>query len=350
MRNTTSIQLIGMTAERGTGYNRAGVLTDGATNAYAGPIPANDVKTRLFDTARAESVPLEMPVPADLETAEFLDANGMPVKRVPVPRWVAIRNADTHHVWTTALETRAIHQYSDWLIGGISNLIGDTLVISRAGLLDNGAKAWIEISLPETIHDTVSGVHFRANLIGGSAHDSSISTTYSRHVSIMECDNQAASRIVGEMGHRHKVKRTRHSGLRVVEGRSALSLINETANEYLDTLHTEIARTVNTRQFAAFLESWAPIADSDGKATVTRAERKRDELTAMYRHDDRVAPWQGTAFGVIQAVNTWQHHTAEIRGDVSRADRNIERALTGSINTLDSGTLATLDRVLATVG
>jgi hypothetical protein len=59
----------------------------------------------------------------------------------------------------------------------------------------------------------------------------------------------------------------------------------------------------------------------------------------------RVAPWAGTAFGVVQAVNTYAHHEQTVRG-AERAERNMLRTVTGAVDQLDRATLTTLDRVL----
>lgn len=51
------------------------------------------------------------------------------------------------------------------------------------------------------------------------------------------------------------------------------------------------------------------------------ADSKRARLDELYVYDPRVAPWTGTAHGVLQAVNTWARHHATVRGS-DRADRN----------------------------
>ncbi|MBM4654068.1 hypothetical protein GS640_00730, partial [Rhodococcus hoagii] len=60
----------------------------------------------------------------------------------------------------------------------------------------------------------------------------------------------------------------------------------------------------------------------------------RDELVEMYRHDARANTWRGTAFGVVQAVNTWAHHKQAVKG-ATRAERNQEGAITGRFSKLD---------------
>lgn len=76
------------------------------------------------------------------------------------------------------------------------------------------------------------------------------------------------------------------------------------------------------------------------------ADRKRDGLQRLYRHDQRVAPWAGTAHGVLQAVNTYEHHEATVRGS-ERGERNMLKTVTGEFGKLDRTTMTTLRGVLA---
>jgi hypothetical protein len=68
------------------------------------------------------------------------------------------------------------------------------------------------------------------------------------------------------------------------------------------------------------------------------AERKRQALGRLWNHDARVSPWRGTAWGVVQAVNTYVHHEQTVRG-AARAERNMLRAVDGGIDQLDTATL-----------
>jgi len=62
-------------------------------------------------------------------------------------------------------------------------------------------------------------------------------------------------------------------------------------------------------------------------------------LTELHTEDPRVASWAGTAHGVLQAVNTYEHHLSTVRG-ASRAERNMLRTATGDFGKLDRSTLA----------
>ena len=75
------------------------------------------------------------------------------------------------------------------------------------------------------------------------------------------------------------------------------------------------------------------------------ADTKRQRLTELYDRDHRVAPWAGTAMGVIKAVNTYEHHSGTIRG-ATRAERNMLRTVTGDFGALDRSTWRTLTQVL----
>ena len=74
------------------------------------------------------------------------------------------------------------------------------------------------------------------------------------------------------------------------------------------------------------------------------ADTKRDSLTTLYRADPRVSPWAGTAHGVLQAVNTYEHHEGVVRGE--RAERNGLKTITGDFGRLDRTTWKTLTAIL----
>ena len=75
-------------------------------------------------------------------------------------------------------------------------------------------------------------------------------------------------------------------------------------------------------------------------------DRHREALTSQYRHDNRVAPWAGTAFGVVQAVNTYEQHVKNVKG-ADRAERNMDKMVRGEFDKLDTTTLDQLNLVLA---
>jgi hypothetical protein len=81
------------------------------------------------------------------------------------------------------------------------------------------------------------------------------------------------------------------------------------------------------------LDTLAPLPDAKGRSR-TIAEAKRETLGRLWDHDMRVAPWRGTAFGVMQTMSTWAHHEGTVRR-VSRPERNMLRAVSGDSDALD---------------
>jgi hypothetical protein len=77
------------------------------------------------------------------------------------------------------------------------------------------------------------------------------------------------------------------------------------------------------------------------------ATNKRDRLTSLWTRDPRVAPWSGTAYGVLQAFNTYDHHFSSVRSGVHRAQRNMSDVLTGKQEDRDGLVMTALATVLS---
>ena len=78
----------------------------------------------------------------------------------------------------------------------------------------------------------------------------------------------------------------------------------------------------------------------------TLALNKRNDLYKLWRDDERVTPWKNTAYGVVQAFNTWNHHYASVRGGVSRELRNMENVINGKTAKSDNLIIKQLEAVL----
>jgi len=82
-------------------------------------------------------------------------------------RWVAVEDrqaicrsdADNGKVMGIFAPGYTMHQYREWLLTTVANILDDDLSISSAGLLRGGAVAWVEVSVPESI-TTPEGVTF----------------------------------------------------------------------------------------------------------------------------------------------------------------------------------------------
>jgi hypothetical protein len=126
-------------------------------------------------------------------------------------------------------------------------------------------------------------------------------------------------------------------------------LVHTLANEFAAEVKELCATTVTDQQWATFLDAQVPRVDHKAQSltgrTLTMADKKRSRLNQLYRHDDRVSPGAGTAFGVLQAVNTYEHHDGIVRGN-ERPERNMLRTVTGQFGKVDRDCWRSLAAVL----
>lgn len=309
-------------------------------NHYQGPVPLADVESRLFPW---EPIGLPLTVVFKGETVTLDDYKA----------WV---RDDTGEVMGIHGDGYVGHSYKRWLLENVGSILKDDLSIISAGLLDDGAKAWVQVGLPESVE--VEGVEYRSTLFATTSLDGSIATTYKIVITMVVCDNTRAMAL-GEKGATFRVKHTKNSGLRIMEARDALGIIQSSADTYGEELKAQLAQKVTPKQWAKFLDTKVPKPDEDyakrddgsvvvlNSKAITMAERKRDSIIYMYNNDERVAPWKGTAFGALQAFNTYEHHEARANKGTVRLEKNMLRTIKGEYDALDRDNYAVLQGVLA---
>ena len=337
--------LIGCTDKRGTAWHWRSEEQGDRSNHYPGAIPVPDVQDRLFGWT-AESRRLAVEVEADRASMTHLSKDRQPRRWAVVADRQAICRSDDDTVMGIFGPGYTRHQYSEWLLTTVADLLDDDLAISSAGLLRGGAIAWVEVSMPDTI-TTPEGVAFRPNLLATTSFDGSIATTYKRTVTDTVCDN-TRELALAETGQEFKVKHSRNSHAQLAPARQALALVHTLGDQFAAEVAQLCATTVTASQWQRFLDSQVPQVDAMGQAltgrALTLAGTKRDTLAGLYRNDPRVAPWAGTAHGVLQAVNTHAHHEGVVRGE--RAERNGLKTITGDFGRLDRTTWNTLTAIL----
>lgn len=339
--------LIGNTDQRGHAWHYRAELQDAEPNHYPGPVPVFDVSRRLFNW-HAVSRPLAVSLPArTAEEATHVGPDGLPGRWHTVAGKQAIVRSDTQDVLGIFSTGYVMHPYDEWLLTTVANILDADLGISSAGLLRGGAIAWVEVSIPESITSR-HGFTFRPNLLATTSFDGSIATTYKRTVTAVVCDNTRAAAL-GEGGEAYKVRHSRYSQARLAQARQALSLVHQMSEEYLRELEQLTSTPVSPQDWSSVLTRMVPISASGSdmsKRARRSAEDKRSMLDHLYRCDDRAAPWNGTALGVLQAFNTYEHHHAVVRG-APRSERNMLKAVKGDFDLLDRTVLAHLTAAAA---
>jgi hypothetical protein len=127
-----------------------------------------------------------------------------------------------------------------------------------------------------------------------------------------------------------------------------LAIVHSMAEDFEAELERLTSWKVSDEDFKTLLNTVVPIPeDANNKRGVTVAEKKQTEILNLYRHDNRAAEWNGNAFGVLQAFNTWNHHFAQVRKGAPRIVRNMENVVKDAMATSDTAVLNKLAEITA---
>lgn len=325
--------LIGFTDQRGEAWHYRASDQGSEPNHYPGPVPVDDVKRRLFGWEPVVGT-VESTYPIGDMSAHLADESRK-----------AIIRPDTGAVLGVFKNSWQPHEYKQWLLRNVESILDDDVAIGSAGLLKGGALAWVQVEVPETC-TTPEGVRFRPFISAATSLDGSMSSTYQTGAQLIVCDNTLSAALADRDSLRVKIRHSRHSLGRISEVREALGIIHQVTADFEAEVRHLCDTKVSDGQWEAFLDAHAPLPEkNEAGRSRTLAENKREGLDQMWRADERVAPWRGTAWGVMQVVNTFTHHSQTVRG-AHRAERNALRAITGGCDELDRTTLNTLEHVL----
>lgn len=298
--------LVGFTEKRGTAWH----YREGDDNHYVGAVPVEDVLTRLFNWQ-----PLEVP--------EQWTFDG----KLVTGKDKVILRSDTGAKMGTFTQGYRPHPYPEWLVDNVGTLLDDDLAIGSAGLLSGGAVAFVSVEVPENI-TTPEGVEFRPNLLAATSFNGSLATTYKRVNTVIVCDNTLDTGL-GEKG--QQIKR-RHSSKsldgKVQAARDALEIVYATADDFAAEVARLSAVKVSDQVWDDIVKHLTTPDEDASKRSVTMATNKAEALHTLWTSDDRVTPWHGTAFGAVQALNTYAHHVQTVKG-AERAERNLLNAVKG---------------------
>lgn len=337
--------LIGFTEKRGSAWHYRADEQGTESNHYTGAIPTEDVRRRLFAWTHAEG---------DV-SATYFGADGFTTITDP-DRKAILRPAGTFgpddqgEILGLFKSGYQVHPFGEWLIDNVGTILDSGLSVGSAGLLKGGAIAWVQCEMPDTI-TTPEGVAFRPFLTAATSVDGSLSSTYMTGATVTVCDNTLSAALNEKGTGKFKVRHSRNSLDKVTEVRDALGIVYAVADDFAAQVKDLCETSVSDTQWKAFLTAVAPDPAAGANKTsrgATLATAKRAELSQLWNNDNRVSPWKGTAFGVVQAVNTHAHHVQTVKG-ATRTERNMLRSVKGEWQSLDADTLATLTKVLQTV-
>lgn len=326
--------LVGYTDERGHAWHYRQDLQGSEPNHYTGAVPTADILRRLFSWS-AISAPVFVRVPATLDDATGVDEAGNPIKFIQAENRQAILRDDTLGLMEIFKGGYRSHQYGEWLVQNLSNIVDDDINFGSAGLLKNGAVAFVSLEMPESV-EIIEGFSVRPHLLATTSHNGMLATTYKSVSTFVVCDNTHAM-AMGEKTNQFKARHSKNSGMRIQSARDALGIVHAMKDDIVAEVLALSSHKVSDAEWQKVLERLNPIPemelDQSNKASVTRAENKRAELVSLYNFDTRVAPWKGSALGVLQAFNTYNHHI--VGANDNRVERNMMNALMGKTEQSD---------------
>lgn len=326
--------LVGFSEQRGNAWHYKESAQGTEPNHYLQAIPVDDVLRRLFYWQALEA-----------ESCVRVPNGDGTFRTITDPDRKAIVRSDNDAVFAVFKNSYQVHQYKKWLLDTVANIIDDNdLAIGGAGLLRNGAKAYVQVELPETIK-TPSGFDIRPHLLACTSHDGTLSSTFQLVSTVVVCDNTLAGAL-SEKTAKHKVRHSKHSIGKLQSVRDALGIIHEYTDDLMIELERLSTQKVSDREFNAIIEHLVPLStDMDIRPQVkARVENKQELLRHMYTNDPMVSPWKGTALGVLQMWNTYQHHFAGADG--SRVERNMLNGITGKTSDQDKFVLNAINNLV----
>jgi len=325
LKTLNTMTLIGNTDKRkSNAWHYRSELQGDEPNHYVGPIPVEEVRRRLFNWQA-----IEAPV-----FVGITDGDNKVVRYVQQNDRKAIMRNDNNHVMGVFKDSYAIHQYDEWLIENVSTIIDDhQLVIDSAGALREGAIAWVTISMPDNV-ETSAGFPVRPYLLATTSHNGTIATTYKQVYNAPVCDNTLFAGL-SEDGAQHKTRHSKHSVNRIQSIRDALDIVFTMTEDIVAEIERLSSITVTDREWDAIVNRLVPIGISGevAQSAISKMENKQEVIRNMYRRDPMVSPWTGTALGVLQAFNTFNHHVSG--NDKTRSERNALNAINGKIQQSD---------------
>jgi phage/plasmid-like protein (TIGR03299 family) len=340
-----------MTDKRGNAWHYRAADQGGESNHYPGAIPVADVQRRLFDW-EPEPCAVAIEKSATFDTMDHLNAEGLPARWVVQANRLAVAPSDSDVALGMFKSGYKVHPYKPWLLDNVATILDDDLCITSAGLLKDRAVAWVEVGVPESV-TTPEGVTFRPNLLMCTSIDGSLATTGKRTITMTVCDNTMFAAL-GEDGPTIKFKHTSQSLGKIGAVREALGIVYSTADAFAVEVARLTARKVTPVQFKSVVAQLVPVTDAMTDRQKNTADRTRSELGKLYNLDPRCEPWKGTAFGVVQTFNTWNHHLqnglggkTDAQKQVARGERNSLRALNGETEKSDALVLRALESVLS---
>lgn len=321
--------LVGLESKYGKAWHYAAAEQGEVSNHYPEGVPVADIHKRLFHWT--------------LETSPIvLAATGE-----TIPNKQAIYRSDTKDCFGIfGEESYNVHGYNEWLLDNVSTLLdagaGD-VVIGSAGLLSLGAIAWVQIEAPQP--KMVGEEALRPFILATTSANGKLATSYKRGTGRVVCDNT-----LDEYHRTNKVgvkyKHSKRSLDRLAEARATLEIFFSNAEDEIAEIERLMNTSVTDEMMSKLMDIVLNPANANSKTAATHADKKRVEVLSLYKSNPMVNTYTGTAWGVVQAFNTWDQHFARVNKGTMRPERNQMAFLQGKVADKDNLVLEALQSIL----
>lgn len=202
----------------------------------------------------------------------------------------------------TIMQNEELFEFADALVD-----TGDAWYES-AGSLKGNTMVFLSMKLARPIE--VANIDFEPILTCATSHDGSLATQALISPIVVVCMN-TLSLSVNRAKYRYQIRHTESYSDRLAEARLALQL----SWKYFDGFEAEVQRLLDTdvtkKQFEDIVSELFPIGDTELRGKI--ADKRREALRHTYYSDPSSRPWVGSAWGVLNGVNTYELWESPIR-------------------------------------
>lgn len=305
-----------------------------------------------FDGAVPRQAALDMlsfPVGEGVVKSTILTPDG--VLEVEDPTRKSIVRLDTMDTFGIFKQGYKLHNYGEWLVDNVDLLLDGGLEIGTVALTKGGARALLQAELPDSRAAEAPGaepVPHRPHITAATSMDGSIATTYGVGTRVLICENELSlagyRSLVKDFSSFTKIRHSSNSLARIGQVRESLGLVVEEIGDAFDKQFRElVSQYVSDAKWDEVVRSYTGVDKAKEGRSKTMAQGKVDALNTLWREDERAAPWKNSAYGVLAAFNTAQHHV--FGSDKGRTERNQDRIIQDEWQKFDGNVLSMLASV-----
>lgn len=239
---------------------------------------------------------------------------------------------------------RRYEPFQNWQALDLLNdiLASGEATAETAGVLDGGKRVWILANIPRDL--TVADDIHIPYLLVSTTHDGSGSARADLTLERVQCRNTVKFAIrntelrerLAELGidnftsswtHKH----SRNVSSKAAEARRILGFANEFIDAYAAEIDSLVARVVPAAEFDDLLVVEFPLATGATERQERNTLDRRDRVRAAYENPQDGGLFKGTAWGVVNAFNSFDLWADPIRDEAKRPARQMARLLDGSV-------------------